>query len=99
MTKDGSFKKVVRRHAQDTGQRYTEALTDLEGLGGRMFHQPVADRLVAHLQNRYGIEPVSATKLSVAAKSSSLSPGNPTMKSEVSARAGHAWRSRSTRLR
>ena len=32
MTKDGSFKKVVRRHAQETGQRYTEALTDLEGL-------------------------------------------------------------------
>ncbi len=33
MTKHGSFKKVVRRHAHDTGQRYTEALTDLEGLG------------------------------------------------------------------
>ena len=32
MTKDGSFKKVVRRHAEETGQRYTEALTDLEGL-------------------------------------------------------------------
>ena len=30
MTKDGGFKKVVRHHAQDTGQRYTEALTDLE---------------------------------------------------------------------
>ena len=36
MTKDGSFKKVVRRHAEETGQRYTEALTDLEGLGARM---------------------------------------------------------------
>jgi hypothetical protein len=31
MTKDASFKKVVRRHAEETGQRYTEALTDLEG--------------------------------------------------------------------
>ena len=38
MTKDGSFKKVVRRHAEETGQRYTEALTDLEGLEARMFH-------------------------------------------------------------
>ncbi len=27
MTKDASFKKVVRRHAEETGQRYTEALT------------------------------------------------------------------------
>ncbi len=26
MTKDASFKKVVRRHAEETGQRYTEAL-------------------------------------------------------------------------
>ena len=34
MTKHGSFKKVVRRHAEETGQRYTEALTDLEGLEG-----------------------------------------------------------------
>jgi len=34
MTKDASFKKVVRRHAEETGQRYTEALTDLEGLRG-----------------------------------------------------------------
>jgi hypothetical protein len=36
MTKDASFKKVVRRHAEESGQRYTEALTDLEGLGARM---------------------------------------------------------------
>ena len=35
MTKDASFKKVVRRHAEDTGQRYTEALTNIEGLGAR----------------------------------------------------------------
>src|SRR5207244_4328677 len=37
MTKDASFKKVVRRHAAETGQRYTEAMTDLEGLEARMF--------------------------------------------------------------
>jgi Ser/Thr protein kinase RdoA (MazF antagonist) len=65
MTKHGSFKKVVRRHAQETGQRYTEALTDLEGLGARMDHEPGAERLSAHLRDRYGIDPIAATKLSV----------------------------------
>ena len=65
MTKEASFKKVVRRHAEETGQRYTEALTDLEGLGARMDHEPVADRLLAHLRDRHGIDPVAATKLSV----------------------------------
>ena len=65
MTKDGSFKKVVRQHAQDTGQRYTQALTDIEGLGARMHHEPAADRLLAHLGDRYGVEPVAATRLSV----------------------------------
>ncbi|MEV0788226.1 aminoglycoside phosphotransferase [Kribbella sp. NPDC050459] len=65
MTKDGNFKKVVRRHAQETGQRYTEALTDLEGLDDRIYHEPDADRLLAHLRKRYGIDAVSATKLSV----------------------------------
>ena len=65
MTKDASFKKVVRRHAEETGQRYTEALTDLEGLGARMHHEPAPERLLAHLRDRYGIDPVAATKLSV----------------------------------
>jgi Ser/Thr protein kinase RdoA (MazF antagonist) len=65
MTKDASFKKVVRRHAGETGQRYTEALVDLEGLGPRMHHEPVAERLLVHLRDRYGIDPVSATQLSV----------------------------------
>ena len=65
MTRDGSFKKVVRRHAQETGQRYTEALTDLEGLDARMHHEPVAERLVAHLRDHYGIDAVAATKVSV----------------------------------
>jgi Ser/Thr protein kinase RdoA (MazF antagonist) len=65
MTRDGGFKKVVRRHAVATGQRYTEALTDLEGLGARMHHEPVPERLLAHLRDRYGIDPVAATKLSV----------------------------------
>jgi Ser/Thr protein kinase RdoA (MazF antagonist) len=65
MTKDASFKKVVRRHAEETGQRYTEALTDLEGLAARMDHQPVAEHLLTHLRDRYDIDPVAATKLSV----------------------------------
>jgi len=65
MTKDASFKKVVRRHAEETGQRYTEALTDLEGLGARMHHEPAPGRLLAHLRDRYGIDPAAATKLSV----------------------------------
>ena len=64
MTRNASFKKAVRRHAEETGQRYTEALTDLEGLGARMHHEPVAERLLAHLRDRYGIDPVAATKLS-----------------------------------
>jgi Ser/Thr protein kinase RdoA (MazF antagonist) len=65
MTKDASFKKVVRRHAEQTGQRYTAALTDLEGLGARMHHEPVPERLLVHLRDRYGVDPVAATKLSV----------------------------------
>jgi Ser/Thr protein kinase RdoA (MazF antagonist) len=65
MTRDASFKKVVRRHADATGQRYTEALTDLQGLSARMDHEPAAERLLAHLRDRYGIDPVAATKLSV----------------------------------
>ncbi len=65
MTKDASFKKVVRRHAEETGQRYTEALSDLEGLGARMHHEPVPERLLAHLRDRYGVEAVAATKISV----------------------------------
>lgn len=65
MTRDGSFKKVVRRHAQETGQRYTDALTDLEGLEARMFHHPAGERLVAHLRDRYGIDATGATQVSV----------------------------------
>jgi Ser/Thr protein kinase RdoA (MazF antagonist) len=65
MTKHGNFKKAVRRHAEETGQRYTEALTDLEGLGSRMEHEPVAERLLEHLRDRYGIDAVAAAKVSV----------------------------------
>ena len=64
MTKHGSFKKAVRRHAEDTDQRYTEALADLEGVGTRMFHQPVAEDLLAHLRDRHGIDAVAVTPVS-----------------------------------
>ncbi|HEY2077617.1 MAG TPA: aminoglycoside phosphotransferase family protein [Streptosporangiaceae bacterium] len=65
MTKDASFKKVVRRHAEETGQRYTAALTDLKDLNARLHHEPVPERLLAHLRDRYDIDAVAATKLSV----------------------------------
>jgi Ser/Thr protein kinase RdoA (MazF antagonist) len=65
MTKHARFKKAVRRHAEETGQRYTEALTDLEGLGSRMDHEPAGDRLLVHLRARYGIDAIAATKRSV----------------------------------
>ena len=65
MTRHGSFKKVVRRHAHDTGQRYTEALSDLEGLEARLFHKPTAERLLAHLREHYGIDAIAATKISL----------------------------------
>src|SRR2546423_15240843 len=65
MTKDGSFKKVVRRHAEQTGQRYTEAKSELEGLEERMVHQPDGEKLVVHLRDHYGIDATAATQLSV----------------------------------
>jgi Ser/Thr protein kinase RdoA (MazF antagonist) len=64
MTNHGRFKQVVRRHAEETGQRYTEALSDLEQLQTRMFHQPTAERLLAHLQNRHGLDAVAAVQVS-----------------------------------
>jgi Ser/Thr protein kinase RdoA (MazF antagonist) len=65
MTKDSTFKKVVRRHAEETGQRYTEALMDLEGLDARMHHQPAAERVLAHVRERYGIDATAAMQISV----------------------------------
>jgi Ser/Thr protein kinase RdoA (MazF antagonist) len=64
MTKHGSFKKVVRRHARETGQRYTEALVDLEGVEERLFHRPSAERLLAHLRDRYAVDATAVTKIS-----------------------------------
>jgi Ser/Thr protein kinase RdoA (MazF antagonist) len=64
MTEDASFKRVVRRHAAETGQRYTQSLTDLQGLGARIEHHPDAERLVAHLRDRYGVDAVQAKRIS-----------------------------------
>jgi Ser/Thr protein kinase RdoA (MazF antagonist) len=64
MTKHARFKTVVRRHAQETGQRYTQSLTDLEGLDARLFHEPIAERLISHLQDRYGIDVKAVTRVS-----------------------------------
>lgn len=64
MTQNSGFKKVVRRHAAETGQRYTEAMADLEGVEARMEYAPGAERLVAHLRDRYGIDAVGATQIS-----------------------------------
>lgn len=64
MTRDGSFKKVVRRHAQATGQRYTQALTDLTGLDDRMRHEPSAEQVLAHIRDHYRVDAVAATRLS-----------------------------------
>ena len=64
MTKHSSFKKVVRRHARETGQRYTEALADLEGVEERLFHQPSPERVLTHIRDHYGIDATAATKTS-----------------------------------
>ncbi len=64
MTKRSSFKRVVRRHAQETGQRYTEALADLEGVEERLFHQPSPERLLIHLRDLYGIDATAVTQAS-----------------------------------
>lgn len=62
MTRQGSFKRIVRRRAKETGQRYTEARSDLEGLDSRVFHKTTGERVVAHLVGHYGIDAVGATK-------------------------------------
>ncbi|GAB3811619.1 phosphotransferase enzyme family protein [Kribbella italica] len=58
MTKRGSFKRVVRERARETGQRYTQALADLEQINRSPFartrpfeHGGLKD----HLEARYGI--------------------------------------------
>lgn len=56
MTKSGGFKRVVREHAQTTGQRYTEARDELEGdsLDERVFYTVGVDDVRDHLDDRFG---------------------------------------------
>lgn len=65
MTTHRRFRNPVRRHASATGQRYTEALTDLAGLEGRVIHEPDAESLLVHLRDRYRIDAIAATRISV----------------------------------
>lgn len=58
MTRQGAFKRHVRQHARDTGQRYTEALAAIELSRKQPFahtRQFDPDSLREHLEARYGI--------------------------------------------
>ncbi|GAB2596466.1 phosphotransferase enzyme family protein [Kribbella endophytica] len=58
MTKQGSFKRAVRQRARETGQRYTQALADLEQINRSPFAQTrpfERSDLKTHLETRYGI--------------------------------------------
>ncbi|ADB33195.1 aminoglycoside phosphotransferase [Kribbella flavida DSM 17836] len=58
MTKQGSFKRAVRQRARETGQRYTQALADLEQINRSPFARTRPfehSDLKAHLETRYGI--------------------------------------------
>lgn len=58
MTKQGSFKRVVRQRARETGQRYAQARADLETAGRQEFTttRPFdRDELKAHLETTYKI--------------------------------------------
>ena len=66
MTKQGSFKRAVRQHARRTGQRYTEARTDLEIAERQAFvHARPFERaaLTAHLEAQYGIRITSLASI------------------------------------
>ncbi len=57
MTKQGSFKRAVRKRARESGQRYTEARAALEA--GKSAERPTRpfehEALKAHLEAHYGI--------------------------------------------
>jgi hypothetical protein len=66
MTKQGSFKRVVRQRAHATGQRYTEARAVLEQAGGSPFAhtRPFdGDALADHLRAQYGIRVTSVVPI------------------------------------
>lgn len=58
MTKQGSFKRAVRQRARETGQRYTQALADVEQISRSPFarvRQVGHAQLRTHLEEHYGI--------------------------------------------
>ena len=58
MTKQGSFKRAVRQRVRETGQRYTQALADLEQINRSPFariRQVEHAELRTHLEAHYGI--------------------------------------------
>src|ERR687889_861563 len=58
MTKQGSFKRAVRQRARETGQRYTQALADLEQINRSPFariRQFEHAELRTHLEAYYGV--------------------------------------------
>ncbi len=66
MTKQGSFKRAVRRHARRTGQRYTEARADLETAERQAFvHARPFEHaaLTAHLEAQYGLRITSLASI------------------------------------
>src|ERR671920_51239 len=56
MTRDGSFKRAVRRYAEATNRTYTQALASMRNdeFEAR-FKWTGTARLPAHLESRYGI--------------------------------------------
>ena len=57
MTKQGGFKRAVRRQAQKSGKRYTQARADMERekLNARIWTQVDHEPLRTHLEKQYGI--------------------------------------------
>lgn len=70
MTKRGTFKQAVRRYAQASGKRYTEALAEFsrDEIESRVFATKEwrgRDGLAAFLEHEYGIDVSSLTQLSL----------------------------------
>lgn len=65
MTRDGSFKRAVRRHAASSNKTYTQALTTMRSdeFDAQTFTRTGTSALPAHLEARYGIRVASIKSL------------------------------------
>ncbi|MGH9370580.1 MAG: phosphotransferase enzyme family protein [Vicinamibacterales bacterium] len=65
MTKQGGFKRAVRKRARESGQRYTEARAAMDkGKSAVPLHRPFEHAAVkAHLEERYGIRITSLASI------------------------------------